>query len=148
MRILQQECQMLRFEVHWKDQVMFGFQLFFHWSMLRKLACSCSFNVYLVLWYQVAVQICFGTASVLDCGTACQTSLRRCGMLWQYMQKPVIFMLTSSVGTCSHLILQFLAVRFGRRPVFSTLQHSMPILRLSDSIREVRFKIGNFVLKN
>lgn len=41
---------MLRFEVHQKDQVMFGFQMFYQWSMLTKVACSCSFNVYLVLW--------------------------------------------------------------------------------------------------
>lgn len=96
---------MLRFEVHQKDKGMFGFQLFFQWSMLPEVACSRSFNVYLVLCYHVAAQICFGTASVLDCGTACHTSLRRYGMLWQCMQKPVMFMLISSVGTCSHLIL-------------------------------------------
>lgn len=139
---------MLRIEVHQKDQVMFGFQLFYQWSMLTKVACSCSFNVYLVLWYHVAAQICFGTASVLDCGTACQTSLRRCGMLWQCMQKPVMFMLKTPVGTCLHLILQLLAVRFGRGAVFSPLQHPMPILRLSESICDVRFKLGNFVLEN
>lgn len=148
MRILQQECQILRFEVHQNDHVMFRFQLFFQWSMLIKEACSCSFNVCLVLLYHVAAQICFGTTSALGCGMACQTSLRRCGMLWQCMQKPVIFMLKYSVGTCSHLILQFLGVRFGRGAVFSPLQNSMLILRLSKSICDVRFKINNFVLEN
>lgn len=48
---------------------------------------------------------CFSSTSVLDCGAACQTSLRRCGRLWQCRQKTVMFMLKSSVGTCSHLFL-------------------------------------------
>lgn len=139
---------MLRFEVHQKDQVMFGFQLFYQWSMLTKWhAPVLSMSIWFY-GYHVAAQICFGTASVLDCGTACQTSLRRCGMLWQCMQKPVMFMLKTSVGTCLHLILQLLAVRFGRGAVFSPLQHPMPILRLSESICDVRFKLGNFVLEN
>lgn len=44
---------MLRFEVHQKDQVMFGFQLFYQWSMLTKWhapVLSMSIWFYGIMW--------------------------------------------------------------------------------------------------